>query len=372
MEPEMKEVTYRHAVLEGTSYECGRQLGEQIREGAPWEHAMYAELRDGQKDIPDEKLAALLSDNDRYCPGINDELRGLADGMGIPLKRLASTILWKHETGGCSHIVALPAATIDGHVLAARSYEWSLDDALRLVTTRVTGHYAHIGFSIMGAGRFDGLNEKGLCVTMSAGAPGLQPDASGFMFWVGMRAALDRCATVEEALPVLTAPPSCTCDIIIVSDRGGNAALIENDCGHRAVKRVGPGSSERWLYATNHYTLPGMAGHGNKPMWMSTARSLKISEVLATTPAISIDTLRGLLSAPVPEGLCCHYYNEWFGTLWSMLFDVTEGAVEVCFGSPAANAWHKFGLDDPQGLREYTVSLPIEKCTDPKFFAREA
>ncbi len=362
---------FRHIVLEGTSYECGFALGEHIKTFSAAERAMYTELKPEQSDMAPEALRALMELNDRHCPGVGDEIRGMADGLGVPLPRLAANLMWHSPMGCCSHIAVLAGETEENHTLVARSYEWSTDDALCLITTRVKGKYAHIGFSIMGCGRFDGINEKGLCITMSAGAPGKEPTGGGFLFWAAIRAALDCCATVEEAVAHISAMPSCFYDNLILTDRHGNAALIEDACGHRAVKRIGPDSEQKHLFSTNHYTLPGMAERGSKPMWMSVARYQRIEREFAQRPKASKESLRALLTAPVPEGLSCHYYSDWFGTLWSMLFDVTEGTVEVCFGSPRANGWHTFGLQDPAGVKTYPVVLPDESCTDRRFFSTQ-
>lgn len=363
--------TFRHIVLEGTAYACGLALGEHIKAHSAAERAMYTELKPDQADLTPDALQALMDLNDSHCPGINDEIKGMADGLGVPLPRLAANLVWHSPMGCCSHIAVLPGASVDGRILAARSYEWSTEDALTLITTRVHGKYAHIGFSIMGCGRFDGINEKGLCITMSAGAPGKQPMNGGYLFWAAIRAALDCCATVDEAVAHISAMPSCFYDNLIVTDRLGNAALIEDACGHRAVRRIGPGSADQFIYSTNHFTLPGMAALGNPPMWMSVARYQRIEQEFRQRPKASKESLRALLSAPVPEGLACHYYSDWFGTLWSMVFDVAAGEVEVCFGSPMANGWHTFGLGDPVGVTEYPAALPNEVCTDPKFFSRE-
>lgn len=366
------QATYHHLVVEGTAYECGSQIGEHILMlGGPL-LAMYADARPDTPDRRGGDLDAWLALNDRYCPDLNDEMQGIADALGIPMERLAANLLWQAPGGCCSHMAVLPGATADGHVLAARSYEWSLEDEMRLVTTRVRGKYAHIGFSIFACGRFDGMNEQGLCITMSAGAPGKQPTSGGFAFWAGIRAALDTCATVAQAEELVAAMPSCTYDNIILSDRQGNATLIENACGHRAMKRIGAGSPGQFIFSTNHFTLPGMAQRGNPPMWMSAVRHRRIGQALsAAAPAIEREMLRGLLTATVPDGLCCHYYRDWFGTLWSMIFDATAGKVEVCFGPPTANGWYIFGLDDPKGVIQYPVVLPDEACTDPQFFSRE-
>jgi hypothetical protein len=88
-------------------------------------------------------------------------------------------------------------------------------------------------------------------------------------------------------------------------------------------------------------------------------------------PQISPETARSLLAAPYPTGLYAHYYEEYFGTLHTMLFDATALTVEVCFGSPQVNPWHPFNLRHPGASDAYTVMLPLERTT-PEFWERIA
>lgn len=76
-----------------------------------------------------------------------------------------------------------------------------------------------------------------------------------------VRALLERCGTVDEALEVMASLPIAWCTNYLVTDRRGEAALIEVAYSQRAVKRIGPGSEEPFLWATNHYTLPAMRAY---------------------------------------------------------------------------------------------------------------
>ena len=93
----------------------------------------------------------------------------------------------------------------------------------------------------------------------------------------------------------------------------------------------------------------------------STARyQVMQSQLASQQPHIRMETLRSILATPYPQGVCCHYYNQGMGTLWSVLFDPMKLQMEVCFGSPHANTWHTFSLDDAPGIQTYTAELPDE------------
>jgi hypothetical protein len=133
------------------------------------------------------------------------------------------------------------------------------------------------------------MNERGFCVTTSWGAPGVWLEGEGLPYFSVVRALLDRCRTVDEAV----------------------------------------------------------------------------------VPHVNRDSLRGRLSEPMPKGVCLHHYSHGLGTLWSMIFDVTDTRVEICFGAPSSpkNSWHTFGLQGPTGSTEYKAHLP-DKPAAPGFWKR--
>lgn len=353
--------------ISGTPEEMGRAQAEAIRNIPGW----LSFLRSAPEWISRELFAPLLAGFEQACPGTAAEIQSFAEALELPAHRVfyyPGTFL---RSGHCSHMAVLPPATKNGHVLAARSYEFGdRQNDFRFCITRPAGRYAHIGTTSLLFGRLEGLNEHGLCVTMSAGGmpigndPALQPPAcDGLHFWALIRALLENCRTVDEALERTLAFPNAANPTLILSDRQGNAALVETLGRQMAIKRCLPGGSEHWLAATNHYTLPDMLPYRKFFMANSPVRLARMQTVLAEhAPHIDIETLQALLSAPYPEGLCAHYYDEFFGTVHSMIFDLTAGEVEVCFGSPQANGWHSFNFDSSTPAVQFPVTLPLEQA----------
>ncbi|WP_157643565.1 carcinine hydrolase/isopenicillin-N N-acyltransferase family protein [Paenibacillus camerounensis] len=70
-----------------------------------------------------------------------------------------------------------------------------------LSTTRVKGKPAHTGFALQLFGRYDGMNEEGLCITTTSGRIRPALSETGFVFPGVVRAVLDSC--------VITQPVSC-------------------------------------------------------------------------------------------------------------------------------------------------------------------
>lgn len=365
----MKEILFRHDVLEGSAYEVGRMQGEMCKQNPELLKFMTSPLADAPP-INQQRAAEMMQFCEHYCPGLNEEIRGFADSVGVSPQEIVYYAFSHQSDGQCSQFVVLPTMTEDGRMYVGRSYEWGFNDDFRLVTTRVHGQAAHIGCSLLLFGRMDGMNEHGLVVTMTAGAPMVQVQEGGIRFWAVIRTLLDRCHSVDEALAVLIGIPISFNLNLLLADKTGQAAVVEIACSHRAVRRIGPGSSEQVLLSTNHYDHPEMLPYDLGRMWQSVARHRALEQSLQRGLPVGREDIRQVLSNPLPQGVCCHYYEDGLGTLWSVIYEVAAGEAEIALGSPRRNPWRKFGLADPVGSRQYLAVFPLEQPSDPKAFYR--
>jgi len=126
----------------------------------------------------------------------------------------------------CSHFVVFPPLSI--RVYAGHNYDLhpAFND-LRLCTTRVKGHYTHIGFSEDFFGRTEGINEQGLCITTSRSGDNWSAKGEGFLYHAVVRTVLDLCTTVDEALEIVQHVPMADYQNFIISDSSGGGALVE-------------------------------------------------------------------------------------------------------------------------------------------------
>ncbi len=365
-------VSFSHVVLEGTPYEVGRLQAEMLQDD-PQRSGYLAPTLPFLDRYSEEEAARELAFLERHCPGLREEVQGAADALGVSAADIAF-LGGKPKGGGqCSQFAVLPPAAADGHLRLGQNEDCGPGDLdLRLCTTRVEGKAAHIGFSDMIMGRVQGMNEHGLCVTTSWGTPGVWPEGKGLPYFAVVRTLLDRCVTVDEAMDVMAGMPIGWNTNYILADRGGEVALVEVAGRHRGIQRIGSRSQAHFVCATNHYTLPEMIPHDIRRMRQSVTRHQAITARLeGAAPHVDVGTMRALLSEPMPEGVCVHHYSSGLGTLWSMIFDVTEGTVEICFGAPSSerNAWRSFRLRDPVGETAYVAHLP-DAPTEEGFWER--
>ncbi len=371
-QPQSIRAPFSITALRGSPYEIGVQQAHQIA-GIP---GFVDYLRSGQTVPGDRDTARVLELLRHHCPNLVEECTGLCDTLQIPADQLVYYAQTYLRPAHCSHFIIGPAATADGRLLVGRNYDFSekMDD-LRLCWTQPTGSYAHLGFSAQLFGRVDGMNEHGLTVTMSGGGipmgvtPGLRPPLQeGLQFWALIRTVLERCKTVAEALDCFRDFPFAGNPIFLFADAAGHAARAEAFGAAKAIQELDGNSPEPWLIAVNHYHAPELRRLDPGAMQNSLHREQLIQARLqAAAPQITAETLKTLLSTRYPEGLCCHYYPEFFGTLHSLVFDPQERRAEFAYGSPAVNSWNTLRSDTPLTPDFRQVELPYESA-DPTFW----
>ena len=52
------------------------------------------------------------------------------------------------------------------------------------------------------------------------------------------------------------------------------------------------------------------------------------------------------LLTPYPDGLMLPFYEDYFGTIKSIVFNLTLGKIYICWGCLETNRWHSFNIGD--------------------------
>ncbi len=270
--------------------------------------------------------------------------------------------------GGCSQLTVLSSATQDQYIYAGRSYEWThKEEDLKFFTNRINGKANHIGFSCLLFGRHDGINEHGLVVSMSGGGIfRVSFKNRGPMFWLTIRALLDQGTSVKTALDLLETLPMTGYLTFMLVDKTDCAALVEVADGSMSVKNINRDSPESYDFSLNHFRHPDMVKYNE--LNVGIIHHSKIREAIINksieqhSPKMTKQNVQDLFATLHPDGLCNHFYNDGFGTLWSMIFNVTEISVDICCGAPTHNAYHTYRLDDPIGVTPIPTIIPITKA----------
>ncbi|MHA2250684.1 MAG: C45 family autoproteolytic acyltransferase/hydrolase [Candidatus Kariarchaeaceae archaeon] len=351
-----KEFSYLN--LKGNFYEIGKQQAEFIKK-----HNLtnFSGKFDRKKSAFSSAKEA-LEFYDSYIPGIMAEFEGFADAMQVKLYQLTPVDFPNSSQNNCSQMAFLPQITEDNHIYVARTYDWHYDDEdNRLVQTQVEGKYGHLGFSTLLTGRADGLNDQGLSVIMAGGgAWKYKPkNNKAFNFAYAIRHLLDSCKTTNQAVDTLIELPVNTSTNYLIADKRGKTVIVEGiDCEFDVRE-----TEENYLYGTNYYRTKKLNKYNQYVIdylvKMNKKRDDRIEE-FAKSEKISKENIIKLLSKPHPEGIATPHYNEWFGVLWSIVFDITEGVSHICLGTPGYNEWKEYSLDNTSNhlISSYFVDAP--------------
>ncbi len=354
---------FEHHLIEGSHYEIGKKQGVIMKK---YDAAvkMYTSGSFDSKKSKFKNFQEVYDFYDSYCPGLREEAQGFADALKVSVEKLfifdfpASVDWW------CCHLVAPSTITKKNEILVGRSYEWDFrNEDLQLRTTKVNGKYRHLGFSGMVFGRYDGMNEKGLCITYSAAGAWNAPIHKKGLNWAhAVRVMLDNCKDANDALNTFEQIPIDWSSNFILTDRSGTIFLIESMDAESEVKELDKDSEENYVLATNHFTLPSKVEYNkfNNP-WLL-PNSQKRYEIISShldknKGKINEDSMKKLLGSEFPEGICCHWHTDCFGTVWSMLFNVTEGKTLISFGPPTHNKWYEFFIQDEVTTNEYEATF---------------
>jgi len=356
--------TFRFFSLEGSPYEIGSNLAEYVKEN-PSAADFYSSGNPNLKKIGFKNFKELQEYYESFIPGLAEETQGFIDALeGSHENAVIYGFPHSFQTS-CSHMVVLPSITKNKKILVGRSYEWNHNEEdLILCTTKVNGKASHIGFTMLLFGRYEGLNDHGVCVTSSGGgAYSIQDTTKGVPFCLAIRSVLETCTTAEEATNYLTDIPNNSTNNYIICDKKSKAFLIECLNSEYSVKEIDSTSDEQYLISTNHYTLPEKLQFNKRVhKWLfpnSTTRFNTIETVLSENKdQISKEIIRKILSKEIPEGVCAYYYSYGFGTVYSVIFDVTENELEISFGPPSHNKWVTFNLETPSDSCEFKAIFP--------------
>lgn len=357
--------------LKGTNYEIGQQLGAHCKK-----HPMLKHMHTNSfPPLSTEKLQQARDMFNRWCPGLNEEIDGMADALHVK-SDIVTFYALTYLTPGCSQFVLLPKKTQNKHTLLVRNYEFSHQaEDFTLMRTSVTGKYTHMGSSVLHFGRDEGMNEHGLGVSMSSNGfpvgalPFMgKPALNGLQFWAVIRSLLENCKNVKEALALLKDMPIAYNLNLLLTDKNNNAALFETFNGVKEVKEIDNTSNESFLLATNHPVLPNMQKLESKGMEHSVLRYNATKKWLEDHPTLDEEKIKTQLMKKFPEGLCCHYFNDFFGTTKSIIMDITQGTFTLCWGGLESNKWVRYDINKP--LENSTAPIKIDFDTFDKKYMK--
>ena len=289
------------------------------------------------------EAVASLSAVDAWQPDLAAEIRGTADGSGLPQWQVAALnarteILSLARTalpGECSTVIS----TIPGRVVSAQTWDWHEELAAAWHLQSVT----HAGGTFVGMTEHGilakiGVNSAGVGVHLnvlghSADAPGAVP------VHLAAAAVLYQATTLDEAVDLLvSAPVTTSSSISVVSPQG--ARMVElSPMGAHVVAPAGD-----YLLHTNHFLSPvPSAGERTELYQPDSGQRLDLLQRRCGEhfdPSGPLDLVPYLCSRPGDGAdLCCvpaagAQFGDRWRTLATALIDPDAAQLRVAPGAP--------------------------------------
>ena len=317
-----------HAVLHvaGTPYEMGFQHGRLLREHV---HAVVRFLLDEKaKEMTAEVAGMELMSPQLIIQGIqvvqqpflpdwyDEELRGLADGSGVPLADIR-TANFIPELFHCSGFAVSGAATGNEHTYHGRvldyGCDWRLQEHPVVIVARPAGKIPFVNVGYAGfIGSVTGMNAE----RISAGEMG----GAGLGKWLGvpmavlMREVLQGADTLAEAVAVFRDNPR-TCEYYYVLADGKTGEAVALEAGADVFRAVEMGATcERLPHAVEDAVL---LSAGDR-------YELLVKRVREAHGRIDAEAALALMDRPV----------SMTSNLHNVLFETSTGRFWVAHASP--------------------------------------
>ncbi|QEG00266.1 Polyketide synthase PksJ [Stieleria maiorica] len=262
--------------LEGSPRQMGAAHGQSMTSAIHRMLDRYKEIAAGKfgRTLPELSRAKSMLDT-LVDDSALQEVRGMADGAGVPVEALLEHNLYAYpEIGaGCTQVLAGRPSSTSHPAARPTETQWLhaanedmplglfLRDTMRrcVQIRRPTAGFPHLLFSAAGhVLGINGVNAAGVVVTSSMllDRPRRAETADGLLHSIVIRRVLESCKSVDDAVSLLRRERTTGGWGICISDAiGTEPAYVEYDCGTFQSKRI----HDRHLVSNHAQLLPAVA-----------------------------------------------------------------------------------------------------------------
>ena len=287
-------------------------------------------------------------------PAMLARMQGIAEGAGLPLRSVCLMNAMEPAIGSvagrtvvpplgaCSALAVRGARSRTGEPIMAKNFDYLplIQPAYMLRESRPRNGFRSLDFAVAPqAGTVDGVNEKGLAITLNY-AFVTDSGAANPVVSMLVADALASCATVTEAVRRITASPRWGAGMLMLADAAGDLASVELSNTRAGVRRPAVGAD--WLSFTNVCLCPETCAvqvsesatwsekapsplRGGSLLQPHSSRGRRIEELVCRQTCIGPDELAAIMGDHGPTGVpdgaspCVHtdYFNttacfQWF------------------------------------------------------------
>lgn len=343
--------------LSGNYKEIGLQ---EVKEFSNIPEAESIIFSDAMYDVA--KINETMKQIKTYYPELLEELIEVAKEFHRPVEQLRFVQDSYLFGGGCSLGALKPESNVDGKMYLFRTYDMDpMITEMRLCSTSPRNFYNHTGFSSHYFGRSDGMNEHGLCVMFAScgmpvgNYPGMQkPQVSGFNFMVVVRLFLEKCRTIKEVIDLFLQIPIASNVNLLVADGNNEIAILETLNGIKEYSII----DDNHAFLTNHAVLEEIKKQEKYSLNQSEVRENKMKEFFCNPTLNSKESINQMIQMEYPDGITSLNYKESFGTVYSVIFNVTDKTLNYSFGSSKHNPMFQIKVGEVAEHMAVPVNLP--------------
>lgn len=177
-----------------------------------------------------EKSKAYEKEVKNYCPGLLDEMQGMAESSGVDYQTLVAFELTPYRLKPQCLVFGITGEhTHSSKSMLVRNHEWLEEDgeALIVLTIKPDKKIASYGFTFNWPllSRYGGINEAGLAI--SSATASFKNSGPGIMLNIATRWILDNFKTTEEAVDFIKEMPKVWGINYMIIDKNEALAKIE-------------------------------------------------------------------------------------------------------------------------------------------------
>ncbi len=234
--------------LSGTPYEIGRQHGEALRDEVRGclrtvlgHFRGYLKLPVINAWLTNWWLDSTWRVSERFVPAdIREEMRGLADGAGVPLKELERLHAIPDRTYSCSNFAAWGRATKGGRLIHMRNLDWSMQAGIQrfpaVFVIAPKGKRAFVSVAWAGfVGVLTGINDAQLSIGQ-IGAESVDVTFEGEPMVFLMRRVMEQAGDADAAAAIIRqARRTIGANYVLADAKARRALVVETTRRHARV-----------------------------------------------------------------------------------------------------------------------------------------
>ncbi|MGE5327879.1 MAG: C45 family autoproteolytic acyltransferase/hydrolase [Deltaproteobacteria bacterium] len=328
-----------HPRFKGNHYLMGQKMGNIFKKS----NAQFPIKLDSFQAKFGKESGILLR---KFFPEASEEIKGITDAIGYDNELFTAWMMCMGccldiDDGNCVEIRGCTAFSFihNNQVYYARDND--LPPFLKDISKSVYYEPENKISFILNTSSFingeEGINQYGLVVAMTFVLPKIEEIKPGLNSVFLVRYILENCKNVNEGIEALNKLPIASSCNILLTDVSGKMVVVE--CNPMNIHIRYPEKDKMgndFIITVNHFSSKEMWKHdaSDRNVYFSEARYQTAYDALKNIDYNDgVEHAKSILSGK--HGFMCQYGKELnFETIWSSVFDVTNGKVFRSEGNP--------------------------------------